>query len=64
MCYFVSDALPTFYTEEGNIPGTKIKAKPDYEITTDITTSFVVLIGIYFPSITGLFCIQIYIREC
>uniref|UniRef100_A0A2C9K2U8 Amino acid permease/ SLC12A domain-containing protein n=1 Tax=Biomphalaria glabrata TaxID=6526 RepID=A0A2C9K2U8_BIOGL len=48
------DAIYNHYTEIGNIPGTKTPAKHEREIVSDITTSFVVLIGIYFPSITGV----------
>ncbi|XP_059164423.1 solute carrier family 12 member 5-like [Physella acuta] len=51
----VKDAWDNFYTEKGNIPGTNVKAQSARkDITTDITTSFIVLIGIYFPSITGV----------
>lgn len=42
------------YTEEGNRIGTDEPGdRKKGDILTDITTSFVVLIGIFFPSVTG-----------
>lgn len=43
-----------FYSEEGTITGTNIKANKVRDIYNDIATSFIVLIAIYFPSITGV----------
>ena len=44
------------YTETGNIMGTNVKGdKKRGEIIADITTSFTVLLAIFFPSVTGKF---------
>ncbi|KAK3746904.1 hypothetical protein RRG08_030315 [Elysia crispata] len=43
-----------FYSEEGSIPGTQVEADKTRDIYNDIATSFVILIAIYFPSITGV----------
>lgn len=43
------------YTEEGKIIGTEDRGKRAYgEIVADITSSFMVLLAIYFPSVTGI----------
>ncbi|XP_061166626.1 solute carrier family 12 member 4-like [Saccostrea echinata] len=43
------------YTEEGKIIGTDTKGNRAYgEIVADITSSFMVLLAIYFPSVTGI----------
>ena len=42
------------YTEEGKIIGTEDRGNRAYgEIVADITSSFMVLLAIYFPSVTG-----------
>ncbi|GFR73160.1 solute carrier family 12 member [Elysia marginata] len=44
----------SFYSEEGTIPGTEEEAVKARDIHNDIATSFILLIAIYFPSITGV----------
>ncbi|RUS75820.1 hypothetical protein EGW08_016412, partial [Elysia chlorotica] len=50
----ISDAWNNYYSEEGTIPGTEDEADKVRDIYNDITTSFILLIAIYFPSITGV----------
>ncbi|XP_025076500.1 solute carrier family 12 member 4-like isoform X4 [Pomacea canaliculata] len=43
------------YTQQGNVIGTDMHGNPSRgEIVADITTSFMILLGIYFPSCTGI----------
>lgn len=42
------------YTEEGDVIGLDLPGSEDRgEIVAEITTSFMVLLAIYFPSVTG-----------
>lgn len=51
---FFAANLHNRYTEEGKIIGTEDRGKRAYgEIVADITSSFMVLLAIYFPSVTG-----------
>lgn len=51
---FLTANLHNRYTEEGKIIGTEDRGKRAYgEIVADITSSFMVLLAIYFPSVTG-----------
>jgi len=43
------------YNEKGDIIGTTEKGNQDMgDIIADITTSFLVIAGIFFPSVTGI----------
>ena len=49
-----SENIHNQYTYEGDIIGAKTEGNRDRgEIVADITSSFVVLLAIYFPSVTG-----------
>ncbi|XP_041376452.1 solute carrier family 12 member 4-like isoform X1 [Gigantopelta aegis] len=51
---FMDNAV-SHYTEEGNIVGTEEPgSRSRGEVIADITTSFMVLLAIYFPSVTGI----------
>lgn len=51
---FVSENAMNRYTQQGNVIGTDMHGNPSRgEIVADITTSFMILLGIYFPSCTG-----------
>ena len=41
------------YADKGMIPGTETKGNPDRDVVTDMASTFVFLVAIYFPSITG-----------
>lgn len=42
------------YTDEGNVIGQAVKGSESRgEIVADLTSSFMILIAIYFPSVTG-----------
>ena len=49
------------YSEKGNRAGEReVGDRKKGDIVADITTSFVVLIGIFFPSVTGQFIFSNY----
>lgn len=46
--------IPHRYTEKGNLIGMKEPGNRDHgEIVADLTSTFTVLLAIYFPSVTG-----------
>lgn len=54
--FFSSDNLYHKYSKVGDIPGTDVAAdRGRGDIMADVTTSFIVLLAIYFPSVTGRF---------
>ena len=42
-----------YYSDVDTIPGTDVPADKSRDIYNDIATTFILLIAIYFPSITG-----------
>ena len=56
MCtFYFADNTQNHYNEKDDIIGTEKKGdRAMGDIIADITTSFVVLAGIFFPSVTGM----------
>ena len=53
--YYVTDNFGKRYTALGNRIGSQEAGSRDKgDLVSDITASFVVLIGIFFPSVTGI----------
>lgn len=54
--FYISENLNNRYTFSGDVIGFKYEGNRDRgEIIADITSSFVVLLAIYFPSVTGTY---------
>jgi len=52
--YFLTENIPHRYTEVGNIIGDSVPGdRSRGEIIADLSSTFTVLLAIYFPSVTG-----------
>ena len=60
MCYYVAENTKQNYLDEGEVNAGVPAVAESLQITALIATDFLVLIGIFFPSVTGQ-CMSLYV---